>query len=83
MLAKLERLQKLREKGALTDAEFEAQKARILSLTGSDPVRTVLGVTGGSEAKWRPRRGGTRRRRLVALVGADKPEAEHELPHCR
>ena len=30
MLVKLERLQKLRESGALTDAEFEAQKKRVL-----------------------------------------------------
>jgi hypothetical protein len=31
LLANLERLQKLREEGALTDAEFEAQKARLLA----------------------------------------------------
>ena len=30
-IAKLERLQKLRESGALTDAEFEREKAKILS----------------------------------------------------
>jgi hypothetical protein len=30
-IAKLERLQKLRESGALTDAEFEREKARVLS----------------------------------------------------
>ena len=30
-IAKLERLQKLRESGALTDSEFEREKAKILS----------------------------------------------------
>jgi hypothetical protein len=30
-IAKLERLQRLRESGALTDAEFEREKARVLS----------------------------------------------------
>jgi hypothetical protein len=30
-IAKLERLQKLRESGALTDSEFDREKARILS----------------------------------------------------
>jgi hypothetical protein len=30
-IAKLERLQKLRESGALTDAEFEREKAKVLS----------------------------------------------------
>ena len=30
-ISKLERLQKLRESGALTDAEFEREKAKILS----------------------------------------------------
>jgi hypothetical protein len=30
-IAKLERLQKLRESGALTDAEFETEKAKILA----------------------------------------------------
>jgi hypothetical protein len=30
-IAKLERLQKLRESGALTDAEFEREKAKVLA----------------------------------------------------
>jgi hypothetical protein len=30
-IAKLERLQKLRESGALSDAEFEREKAKVLS----------------------------------------------------
>ena len=30
-IAKLERLQKLRESGALTDVEFEREKAKVLS----------------------------------------------------
>jgi hypothetical protein len=30
-ISKLERLQKLRESGALTDAEFEREKAKILA----------------------------------------------------
>ncbi len=79
-IAKLERLQRLRESGALTEAEFATEKARILvlrslALLGGHPqvggevpllAEVVLDVDG-----------------LVPLVGADEAEAEDDLAQRR
>ena len=51
LLSKLERLVKLKEQGAITEQEYEIQKAKLINQSALKPESTTTSVTGKSAAK--------------------------------